>query len=116
MDDYVELPNTAEDDSGGVNIYSGIPNRAFVLAAKALGGHSWDVAGQIWYASLTDPDLRKIFFKDNGEPITNWGELERLSKNTFKTFADLTIKHAQTYSPEAVTAVKNAWKGVKVLV
>ncbi|KAF9307734.1 Translation initiation factor 3 subunit b [Podila horticola] len=116
MDDYVELPNTQEDDSGGVHINSGIPNRAFVLAAKALGGHSWDVAGQIWYASLTDPDLRKIFLGHDGKPITNSGELERLSMNRFKTFADLTIKHAQTYSPEAVAAVKNAWKGVKVLV
>lgn len=116
MDGYANLPNTEEGDNGGVHINSGIPNRAFVLAAKALGGFSWDVAGQIWYASLTDLDLRMVFCKDNGEPITNLRELERLSKNTFKTFADLTIKHAQTYSPEAVAAVKNAWKGVKVLV
>lgn len=31
-------------DRGGVHINSGIPNRAFVLFAKALKGKSWDVA------------------------------------------------------------------------
>jgi Zn-dependent metalloprotease len=32
---------------------SGIPNLAFYTAAKAVGGHSWDKVGQIWYKSLT---------------------------------------------------------------
>ena len=49
MDAYVE---TAED-SGGVHINSGIPNRAFALAAKAIGGNSWERPGQVWYAALT---------------------------------------------------------------
>jgi Zn-dependent metalloprotease len=43
---------TGTADSGGVHINSGIPNRAFVLVAKALGGQAWEVAGRIWYATM----------------------------------------------------------------
>src|SRR5262245_18501964 len=32
---------------------SGIPNLAFYTTARAVGGHSWDKVGQIWYKSLT---------------------------------------------------------------
>ena len=32
---------------------SGIPNLAFCLIAKAVGGNSWDKVGQIWYKSMT---------------------------------------------------------------
>jgi len=53
FDDYV----TTSDDDGGVHINSGIPNRAFYLAAVALGGNSWDQAGPIWYATLRDDAL-----------------------------------------------------------
>ena len=52
MDDYVDLPDTDEGDNGGVHINSGIPNHAFYLAAVAIGGHAWEVAGRIWYQSL----------------------------------------------------------------
>ncbi|RNL98926.1 M4 family metallopeptidase, partial [Dickeya undicola] len=38
MRDFV---NTREDN-GGVHLNSGIPNRAFYLAAMALGGYSWE--------------------------------------------------------------------------
>jgi Zn-dependent metalloprotease len=41
------------DDNGGVHTNSGIPNRAFYLAATAIGGDTWEGAGQIWYAALT---------------------------------------------------------------
>jgi Zn-dependent metalloprotease len=50
MRDYVQTGS----DNGGVHINSGIPNRAFVLAAKAIGGNSWDIAGKIWYHTLTE--------------------------------------------------------------
>ena len=40
-------------DNGGVHLNSGIPNRAFQLAATAIGGHAWERAGQIWYDVLT---------------------------------------------------------------
>ncbi|MDR6789747.1 Zn-dependent metalloprotease [Sphingomonas sp. BE138] len=45
-------------DNGGVHINSGIPNRAFYLAATAIGGHAWERAGQIWYDALLDPATR----------------------------------------------------------
>lgn len=49
MADYVDTA----DDNGGVHINSGIPNRAFQLAATAIGGSSAEGAGRIWYAALT---------------------------------------------------------------
>ncbi|MGN6273019.1 MAG: M4 family metallopeptidase [Protaetiibacter sp.] len=49
LDDYIET----EDDDGGVHLNSGIPNRAFVLVADALGGHAWERAGRVWYDALT---------------------------------------------------------------
>ncbi len=53
MDHYVE---TTEDD-GGVHINSGIPNRAFHLAATAIGGSSAEGAGRIWFDALTGGDI-----------------------------------------------------------
>jgi Zn-dependent metalloprotease len=41
------------DDNGGVHINSGIPNRAFCLAATALRGFAWVMAGRVWYRVLT---------------------------------------------------------------
>ncbi len=49
MADYIETT----DDNGGVHLNSGIPNRAFVIAARAIGGDSWSGAGRIWYDALT---------------------------------------------------------------
>jgi Zn-dependent metalloprotease len=42
------------DDNGGVHINSGIPNRAFYLAATAIGGRAWEKAGRVWYVTLRD--------------------------------------------------------------
>lgn len=53
MDDYVET----KEDNGGVHINSGIPNRAFQLAATSIGGPAWEKPGRIWYAAMTDPGL-----------------------------------------------------------
>jgi hypothetical protein len=49
MADYVDTT----DDNGGVHTNSGIPSRAFYLAATAIGGDTWEGAGQVWYAALT---------------------------------------------------------------
>ena len=46
--------NTMQDN-GGVHINSGIPNKAFYLAATAIGGNAWEKAGRIWYETLRDP-------------------------------------------------------------
>ncbi|MFD5344349.1 M4 family metallopeptidase [Streptomyces anulatus] len=53
MADYIET----EEDNGGVHLNSGIPNRAFHLLATALGGNSWERAGQIWFDVLTGGEL-----------------------------------------------------------
>ena len=53
MSGYVQT----DEDNGGVHINSGIPNRAFYLAAIAIGGTSWEGAGQIWFDALTGADV-----------------------------------------------------------
>lgn len=45
-------------DNGGVHLNSGIPNRAFFLAADYLGGKAWERAGQVWYDTIRDPRLK----------------------------------------------------------
>ncbi|KAF1831794.1 peptidase M4 thermolysin, partial [Decorospora gaudefroyi] len=44
---------TGNSDGGGVHINSGSPNHAFYLAAKALGGYSWEKAAKVWYKTMT---------------------------------------------------------------
>ena len=97
MNDYVDLPddNDPRNDNGGVHINSGIPNHAFYLAATALGGHAWDVAGKIWYTALTT----------------------RLGPSTqFDEAAQATIDVAGSLFGDAeVKAVRKAWEEVGVL-
>jgi len=89
MADYVDT----QDDNGGVHTNSGIPNKAFHLAATRIGGTSWDGAGTIWYAALTSG----------------------LSADTdFAGFAAATVAAAEAVSPEAVEAVRSAWEQVGV--
>jgi Zn-dependent metalloprotease len=77
-------------DNGGVHTNSGIPNRAFHLAAVALGGHAWERAGRIWYAVLTGGAL---------QPTA-----------TFPQFAQLTVATAdRLFGAEARKAVAEAW-------
>ncbi|GEO07397.1 zinc metalloprotease [Adhaeribacter aerolatus] len=86
MRDFV---NTFEDN-GGVHINSGIPNRAFYLAAMHLGGYAWEKAGRIWYETLLDSRL-----KPNAK---------------FLRFAELTIDNAKRFNAEA--EVTDAWAQV----
>jgi Zn-dependent metalloprotease len=60
MRDYLRM----HDDNGGVHVNSGIPNHAFYLAATALGGKAWEVAGRIWYAALTAKLRTRATFRD----------------------------------------------------
>jgi Zn-dependent metalloprotease len=99
MDDYVDLPddNDPRNDNGGVHINSGIPNRAFYLAATAIGGKAWEKAGTIWYTTLTE-------------------KLDRTSQ--FVPAAEATVQVAAELfgsggSEEA--AVRRAWEDVGVL-
>ncbi len=83
-------------DNGGVHINSGIPNHAFYLLASALGGHSWEVAGRIWYEALGDPGLR---------PTAR-----------FAAFAKITERLAgQLFDGQVSAAVRDAWQQVEVL-
>lgn len=45
MKDY----NPTRGDNGGVHINSGIPNKAFALFAKDVGGFAFEKPGEIWY-------------------------------------------------------------------
>ncbi len=53
MDGYLKTTK----DNGGVHLNSGIPNRAFAVAATELGGHAWETVGQVWYDTLTNGSL-----------------------------------------------------------
>ncbi len=48
MDFFV---NTTSDN-GGVHINSGIPNHAFYLYARYLGGSAWKKPGKVWYDTM----------------------------------------------------------------
>lgn len=63
MRDYV---NTAADN-GGVHINSGIPNHAFYVAAREIGGFAWEKAGRIWYVTLRD----RLTFNSNFQQCAN---------------------------------------------
>lgn len=90
MDGFV----TTSDDNGGVHINSGIPNKAFHLAATALGGNAWEEAGAIWYGALTG---------------------QGLSANAdFLAFAQATIAAAAARGEAQRQAVEDAWAGVGV--
>ncbi|MFK5690012.1 M4 family metallopeptidase [Ornithinimicrobium sp. LYQ92] len=96
MDDYVDLPHDADNDNGGVHINSGIPNRAFHLFATALGGSSWERAGQVWFDTLA---TRGLIPRDAD----------------FLTFASATLTTARdryAEDPEVVEALLGAWSGV----
>ena len=51
-------------DNGGVHINSGIPNRAFYLAAQEIGGYAWEKTGKIWYLTLIDRLREQSDFED----------------------------------------------------
>ena len=48
---------TTTEDNGGVHYNSGIPNRAFAVAATTIGGPAWEQAGQVWYDVLAGGDI-----------------------------------------------------------
>ena len=93
MAGYVETT----DDDGGVHLNSGIPNRAFYLAATGIGGTSWAGAGRVWYAALTS------------------GKVE--SSAQFADFAQVTVDTAaEIFGADSSEhgAVANAWSTVGV--
>jgi Zn-dependent metalloprotease len=94
MADYVQT----FDDSGGVHINSGIPNRAFTLAALEIGGASWEKTGQVWYDTLVNGQLS--------------------SQAGFESFAQATVSSAGrlfTNDPSIAEKIRTAWVEVGVL-
>ncbi len=80
-----------EKDNGGVHINSGILNRAFYLAATAIGGYAWERAGRLWRDTLCDPRL-----------LPNTG---------FRRFAELLLDNAarlHTMQSSVYSAVRDA--------
>ncbi|MGZ4508539.1 MAG: M4 family metallopeptidase [Blastococcus sp.] len=92
MRDFVRLPNTPENDNGGVHVNCGIPNRAFYLAAAAIGGYAWEGAGRIWFQAVRDPKLTE--------------------RSGFQSFAGATVRAAGEHEEE----VRAAWHEVGVSV
>lgn len=78
------------------HVCSGIPNKAFYLACKEIGGFSWEKPGKIWYQALTS----------GARPFC-----------TFKEFGDLTLTWAKTlYGTNEARALENAWSQVGITV
>ena len=83
-----------DENEDPVHANSGIPNHAFYLFAKALGGHAWETAGRIWYDTMRTG----------------------LSKDcTFAAFAAQTLLTAQHYDTKTFDALARAWREVGVL-
>jgi hypothetical protein len=94
MADYVHT----YEDSGGVHINSGIPNRAFALAALEIGGASWEKPGQVWYDALVNGQLS--------------------SQAGFEDFAQATLSSAGRLfgnDPSIAEKIRAAWAEVGVL-
>ncbi|HEY6796120.1 MAG TPA: M4 family metallopeptidase [Kineosporiaceae bacterium] len=97
MSRFVHLPNTPEDDNGGVHINSGIPNKAFYLVASSIGGNAWEAPAHIWYESL--------------EASVNTTDFQRFADTTYVTAGRL----YGTGGPQQ-KAVVAAWDGVGITV
>ena len=84
------------DPSADVHTNSGVPNKAFALFAKALGGQAWTLALQVWYDVATNRALR--------------------SDARMAEFASLSVAAARKRGGSTVgAACKQAWAGVGVV-
>jgi Zn-dependent metalloprotease len=94
MRDHVET----RDDNGGVHINSGIPNRAFALTARALGGYAWATAGDIWYRTLTGGLSATASFADFAAAtvataVAQYGEESRAASAVRDAWATVGVTH-----------------------
>lgn len=72
LKDYV----ITSSDNGGVHINSGIPNRAFALAAIEIGGYAWEKTGMVWYKTLISGMREDSQFQDAADQTAYYaGEL-----------------------------------------
>jgi len=111
MKDYV---NTIEDN-GGVHINSGIPNHAFYVVAREIGGYAWEKAGLIWYKTLTDKltttsafiDAANLTYQTAGE-IFGTGSLEQQAVQTGWAEVGITIGGPPPSNEGCFTSVMRA--------
>lgn len=86
------------DPTADVHVNSGIPNRAFALFARAVGGNSYDSPIKLWYAACTGGHLS--------------------SGATFSDFAKSTLNAADQWTgpdkDKLGKAVRDAWNTVEV--
>jgi Zn-dependent metalloprotease len=93
--DHMSGYKKTDADKGGVHINSGIPNRAFALTARAIGGKAWERPGEIWYQAM----------------------LQLKSDAQFVDFANATERYAGEkfgFSSKEFGAVAAAWSQVGV--
>lgn len=87
MDRYVKTTS----DNGGVHINSGIPNRAFVIAAKILGGYAYAGIGAVWYHAIANKVTKNFTFQQFAEAtVASANEIAAFGR----TEADPTLKNA----------------------
>jgi Zn-dependent metalloprotease len=89
--DHMEHIYSGPADSGGVHINSGIPNRAFVLVARAIGGPAWETPGRIWYDAMLQ--------------VSRTSDFEALAKLTAQIAGD-------RFDAATKKAVRGAWRKV----
>jgi Zn-dependent metalloprotease len=86
------------DPTADVHINSGIPNRAFALFARAVGGNSYDAPIKLWYSACTGGHLSSVA--------------------TFAEFARATLAAADRWTgpdkDKLAKAVRDAWNAVEV--
>jgi Zn-dependent metalloprotease len=93
MGGYVDT----HEDNGGVHINSSIPSKSFVVAAKEIGGFSWNSVGLCWYRVQTTLQARTA---------------------DFRTWANAVVAAASQIfgdSSKEKQAVLEGWRAVKVL-
>ncbi len=92
MDHYVEMER--DNDHGGVHYNSGIPNKAFYVAATTIGGPTWETVGQIWFEAMRTAN----------------------SDESFAEFSRRTIDVSKSlgYSDGVTNCIGQAWSGVGV--
>ncbi len=73
-------------DNGGVHTNSGIPNRAFALFARSVGGFAWDDPGHIWFEARKNsghnPSFASFAFQtiEAAKKLGHADEVEKLTK------------------------------------
>lgn len=85
------------DPTADVHDNSGVPNKAFAMFAKAVGGQAWTTSIKVWYDTCTNRALR--------------------ADATFAEFAALTVAAAQKRGGAALAQkCQGAWGEVEVAV